>query len=76
MTNVTVVLDIAKNVFHAIFVTSLGKITHKKQLKRSATLSYIAKLPAQVIAIQAFKSDSKRVPFSFRSSMAHLFVVP
>ncbi len=53
MTNVTVGLDIAKNVFHAVFVTSRGKITRKKQLKRAATLPFFAKLTPQVIAIEA-----------------------
>ncbi|GAB7220462.1 IS110 family RNA-guided transposase [Vibrio comitans] len=50
MTTITIGFDIAKTVFHAVFVSSHGKVLRKKQMKRSAVLTFFSNIePARVV---------------------------
>ena len=58
MQTITIGLDIAKNVFHAVLVTSRGTITKKKQMKRSAVLGFFARLEPATIIMEACGSSN------------------
>ncbi|MEZ8602925.1 IS110 family transposase, partial [Vibrio splendidus] len=49
MKTITIGLDIAKNIFHAVHMTSHGKILKKKNLNRTAVLSYFAQIELSCI---------------------------
>ncbi|MEZ9467707.1 IS110 family transposase, partial [Vibrio breoganii] len=58
MKTITIGLDIAKNVFHAVFVTSHGKVTKKKQMKRAAVLKFFANTEPAIVVMEACGSSN------------------
>lgn len=58
MQTITIGLDIAKRIFHAIHTNSRGKVLKKKELKRCTVLSYFAKVEAAVIVMEACGSSN------------------
>lgn len=58
METITIGFDIAKNVFHAVFVTSRGKVTKKKQMKRNAVKKFFAQIDSATVVMEACGSSN------------------
>jgi transposase len=58
MKTITIGLDIAKNIFHAVHMTSHGKILKKKKLNRTAVLSYFAQIELSCIVMESCGSSN------------------
>ena len=58
MSNITVGLDIAKNVFHAVAMDSRGNIKARKLIRRSQVSKYFANHEAAMVVIEACGSSN------------------
>lgn len=53
MSKVTIGIDIAKSVFHLVFMNSSGRVLKKKKLKRQQLMEYFSQLPLCVVVMEA-----------------------
>ncbi|GEA50665.1 hypothetical protein VIN01S_14690 [Vibrio inusitatus NBRC 102082] len=58
METMTIGLDIVKNVFYAVSLTSHGKITKKKQMKRSAVLKFFSNIEPVTVVMETSGSSN------------------
>lgn len=53
MSKVTIGLDIAKSVFHLVFMNQSGRVLRKKKLRRHQMLSYFSQLEPCIVVMEA-----------------------
>ena len=57
MNDTTIGLDLAKNIFHLVELSTRGKIVRKKTLRRGSLLKFFAQLPKARIGLEACSSS-------------------
>ncbi|RXE95939.1 IS110 family transposase, partial [Pseudoalteromonas sp. PS5] len=58
MNKVTIGLDIAKNIFHLVWLSHLGKVLKKRKLKRANIKEYFANLEPSIVVMEACGSTN------------------
>ncbi|WP_286268761.1 IS110 family RNA-guided transposase [Thalassotalea hakodatensis] len=58
MNKVTIGLDIAKNIFHLVWLSNMGKVLKKKKLKRANIKAYFANLESSIVVMEACGSTN------------------
>ena len=58
MNKVTIGLDIAKNIFHLVWLSHFGKVLKKKKLKRANIKAYFANLEPSIVVMEACGSTN------------------
>lgn len=58
MNNITIGLDIAKNVFHAVIMNRAGKVIKKKRLKRPSVADFFANQEVCVVVLESCGSSN------------------
>lgn len=58
MNKVTIGLDIAKNIFHLVWLSSTGKVLKKKKLKRAHIKEYLSNLDSAIVVMEACGSTN------------------
>lgn len=58
MNKVTIGLDIAKNIFHLVWLSSAGKVLNKKKLKRAYIKEYFGNLEPAIVVMEACGSTN------------------
>ncbi|MBM7073088.1 hypothetical protein JQC92_13785 [Shewanella sp. 202IG2-18] len=57
MAKITIGLDIAKNIFHMVFISSSGKVLKRAKRKRKELLNYLANTESSLIVMEACGSS-------------------
>ena len=57
MTKLTIGVDIAKSVFHLVFMNATGRVLRKKKLKRYQMIDFFTQTEPSVIVIEACGSS-------------------
>ena len=53
MNKITVGLDIAKTVFHLVFMNASGRVLKKKKLKRHQVIQYFAQIEPAIVVMES-----------------------